>query len=241
MPTKTKLCRKCGQTKDVELFGADKNSSDGRRYECKQCRSGNEKHVYEVSKGKISARAKKYKDKNRGKVRAAGRKYYHKHKEEALLYRQENAERIRTNARTYRNRIRPRAIAYFRDYYRRNKKQLIAKQGVYVTGRLKVDINFRILSYLRGRVYRALMGYSKAAKTKELLGCSIEELRAHIESKFLKGMTWDNYGQWHMDHIIPCCSFNMSIPEEQRRCFHFTNLQPLWAIDNIRKGGRMLV
>lgn len=71
----------------------------------------------------------------------------------------------------------------------------------------------------------------------ELLGCDINFLRGHLESKFQKGMTWENYNHkgWHMDHIIPCAVFDMTNEEEQRVCFHYTNLQPLWAKDNISK------
>jgi len=78
----------------------------------------------------------------------------------------------------------------------------------------------------------------KTGKTLELTGCSKEELITHLQSKFTEGMTWDNYGEWHIDHILPCVSFNLEDPEEQKKCFHWTNLQPLWAIDNIRKGAK---
>ena len=71
----------------------------------------------------------------------------------------------------------------------------------------------------------------------ELTGCSKEDLIKHLESQFTDGMTWENYGEWHIDHIRPCCSFNLEDPEEQKTCFHWTNLQPLWAIDNMKKGG----
>ena len=60
----------------------------------------------------------------------------------------------------------------------------------------------------------------------------------HIQNKFTEGMLWDNYGLWHIDHIRPCSKFDLSKPKEQRKCFHYSNLQPLWAIDNIRKGSR---
>jgi hypothetical protein len=78
----------------------------------------------------------------------------------------------------------------------------------------------------------------KHGNTMELTGCTTEELIKHLSSKFTEGMTLDNYGYWHIDHIKPCDSFNLEDPEEQLKCFHWTNLQPLWAIDNLRKGSK---
>lgn len=71
-----------------------------------------------------------------------------------------------------------------------------------------------------------------------MIGCSIAELRAHLESKFQAGMTWANYGEWHIDHERPVASFDLRDPEQQRQCFHFTNLQPLWADENNKKGAK---
>jgi hypothetical protein len=64
-----------------------------------------------------------------------------------------------------------------------------------------------------------------------------------MESKFLPGMTWDNRGLrgWHIDHIVPCSFFDLANPEQQRKCFHYTNLQPLWAADNLRKSDKLVV
>ena len=69
------------------------------------------------------------------------------------------------------------------------------------------------------------------------MGCTTDELVAHLEKQFTPGMTWDNwaYRGWHIDHIRPCASFDLADPEQQRECFHYTNLQPLWAVDNMRK------
>jgi hypothetical protein len=70
----------------------------------------------------------------------------------------------------------------------------------------------------------------------ELIGCSIDKLWNHLESKFESWMTKENYGLWHVDHIIACAKFDLTRPEQQRTCFHYTNLQPLEAIENMRKG-----
>jgi hypothetical protein len=72
--------------------------------------------------------------------------------------------------------------------------------------------------------------------TEELLGCSIENLKKHLEKQFTQGMSWKNYGKWHVDHIKPCANFDLSKKTEQQKCFNYNNLQPLWAVDNLKKG-----
>lgn len=109
---------------------------------------------------------------------------------------------------------------------------------IYVKYRKRNDIKYRILCNLRNRLYYALVKGTKSAKTIELVGCAIEELQDHLESQFIKGMSWDNYGKWHLDHIRPCASFDLTLEEEQRKCFHYTNLQPLWAAENSAKGAK---
>jgi hypothetical protein len=93
-------------------------------------------------------------------------------------------------------------------------------------------------SLLRSRVYSALKNYheSKQLHTLEYLGCTLEDLRIHLESKFLSNMSWDNQGSgWHIDHIKPCASFDLTKEEEIQQCFHYTNFQPLWGPDNLSK------
>lgn len=96
---------------------------------------------------------------------------------------------------------------------------------------------FKIKVNLRRRVHHALMGENKSAKTFELIGCSAEDFKTHIEGLWLEGMSWDNYGPsgWHVDHIKECHTFDLSDPHQQRECFHFSNQRPLWAKDNLRR------
>jgi hypothetical protein len=110
----------------------------------------------------------------------------------------------------------------------------------YIRGRRESDPAFKLISYIRGRIGIALKskGAKKGAKTELLVGCSIQELKNHLQTQFKTGMTWDNYGDWHVDHIRPCCSFDLIKIEEQKICFHYTNLQPLWAAENFKKNGR---
>lgn len=97
----------------------------------------------------------------------------------------------------------------------------------------------KLAATLRARVREALRwsGAQKSEKTMALIGCTITELKAHLESQFLPGMSWSNWTTdgWHIDHIRPCASFDLTDPEQQKTCFHYSNLQPLWALDNLRK------
>jgi hypothetical protein len=100
--------------------------------------------------------------------------------------------------------------------------------------------NYHISKLLRSRVLKVLNGMMKSAPTLELLGCSLEYLRQHLQSRFRRGMTWGNHGKrWHIDHIIPCASWDLSDPRQQRLAFHFTNLRPLGASENRRKHAKV--
>jgi len=105
--------------------------------------------------------------------------------------------------------------------------------------RRKTDLTFRILCALRSRTRLAIKSQKtiKTSTTHILIGCSIEFFKEYIESKFLPTMTWENYGKyWHIDHIVPCYYFDLLKEEEQKRCFHYTNLQPLFARTQIING-----
>ena len=97
-------------------------------------------------------------------------------------------------------------------------------------------IEVRLLSNIRKCIWQACGGKPGYLTTLKSLGCSVKYLKAYIADKLRQNMTWDNYGKWHIDHIKPCSSFDLSKPEQQRRCFHYSNLQPLWAKDNLSKG-----
>lgn len=130
------------------------------------------------------------------------------------------------------------------DYYHKNKEKKseydkknrseVAKQR---RERYKVDLNYKLTCNLRSRLHVALKRNKKTSHTMDLLGCSIDELKLHIESQFNNGMSWDKImnGEIHIDHIKPCASYDLSDLIQQRECFHYTNLQPLWAIDNFKK------
>lgn len=125
-----------------------------------------------------------------------------------------------------------------REIYSLTKDKINETRRKTLQKRRDTDPKYRVMMALHCRLYMAVKQHQ--GKTMELTGCSKEELLNHLSSKFTEGMTWENYGKWHIDHIRPCASFNLTDPEEQKICFHWTNLQPLWAIDNIKKGSTIL-
>jgi hypothetical protein len=136
---------------------------------------------------------------------------------------------------------------------RRSTPESKAKSAEYQNERYRIDSDYRIKRLLRGRIKKALKNQNskKYFKTLDLLGCTPEECNKYLESKFQTSrpnhpnpnqvMTWENQGYygWHIDHIKPCSSFDLSDPEQQKLCFHYTNLQPLWAEDNFAKNDNM--
>lgn len=101
----------------------------------------------------------------------------------------------------------------------------------------KTNTNYIIKKNLRNYINKAVRNYEtyKNKKLLELLGCSFLEFRQHLESTFQSGMTWDNYGKWEIDHIIPCAAFDLTDSEQQKICFNYKNMQALWKMDNINK------
>lgn len=99
------------------------------------------------------------------------------------------------------------------------------------------NLNYKISLNVRRRINALLSNDIKYSKALELLGCSTEELRIHLEKQFQQGMNWNNWNKegWHIDHIIPCNRFDLTKLEEQKKCFHYTNLRPLWAKDNLSR------
>jgi hypothetical protein len=98
--------------------------------------------------------------------------------------------------------------------------------------------NYRLKRLLRSKMHAALAGRSKTASTLTLLGCSINALRRYLKKQFAEGMSWDNHGEWHINRIRPCASFDATKRSQQRACFHYSNLQPLWCADNQAKCSR---
>ena len=258
----TKICGKCGEEKPFTLeFFSERSDTKRLRSECKVCRREYQRQYhkknYEENKERYMEKAKEWYKENRERKQEKCKEWYKEnkdaHKENGRKWYEENKERrlekckewhknnlgkASEYSKRWRDTNREKAQASQRDYYKRNKEKRLAYHKEYI----RTNINANIAKKLRVRVWQALKGRATpSSSTLEVLGCSIETLKKQFTSQFREGMTWEKFmsGEIHIDHIIPCSSFNLEDPEEQKRCFHCTNLQPLWAEDNLKKSAKL--
>jgi hypothetical protein len=130
-------------------------------------------------------------------------------------------------------------LEYNKNYEKLNKQKVRNTKNAYRKKKYQEDPVFAISIKLRIRIKRAITNKLRSS-TDSLIGCSIEELKIYLESKFQPGMTWNNYSLygWHIDHVIPLSSFDLTDPQELKKACHYTNLQPLWAKDNLSKSNK---
>lgn len=210
------FCKACQTEKDISEFQRDKQTKSGYRYECKLCRN---------KKIKL----------NSENVKASNRKKYLKHK-----------VRIRQNCNKYYLQNREQLLKYAKEYRDKNKdiekqksQQRLPKRRANRKKRYDSDILFKLKSNMRSRIWEAFKAKSwKKDRTQAIIGCTFQEAKDIIEQKFTDDMSWNNYGQWHIDHKIPISSAKTK--EELLALCHISNLQPLWAMDNIKKSNKII-
>lgn len=213
----TKKCTRCSQEKRISEFSRDKSTKDGLNYYCRKC---------------SSAIGLAWQAKNSEKVRAAHAAWYIVHRNEILAkratYRANNREQIRIYSAAYQAAHRTAEAAYDRH-------------------RLQTNLQYRLAHALRKRLFKAVRSQlsggepgKRGGSAVRDMGCSIVEFKNYIESKFQPGMSWDNWGPkgWHIDHIVPLSKFDLTNREQFLKACHYTNLQPLWARDNLSKGAQ---
>lgn len=169
-----------------------------------------------------------YRKNNKEKENQRSREYYKQNKKSCLEYhktwrlknyiKKERKKKIFTDEEIKERKEKKKEYAriYYRNYYKKNISQKIALR-------------------FKQRLWRLLKGKKVKFKIEELIGCTKEYLVKYLENKFEKGMTWNNHGEWHIDHIKSCISFNLEDDNELKKCFNYTNLRPLWAIDNLKR------
>ena len=218
-----KTCTKCKVEKELTEFNKDKTRHDGFQYTCKKC----VKDYRLKNKKTINQYSKHYRLINSDKIKKSSKEYYDENKYKFKEYRTNNIDKIKNSDKEYRIKNKEK----IKEYYSKNKKRINEyrkiKRNSNPLYKLSCNIRRRILSSLK----------NKTKNTCNILGCTIEEFKLHLENKFVDGMTWDNQGEWHLDHIYPV---SLAKDEEELiRLNHYTNFQPLWALDNIRKSNKI--
>ena len=187
-------------------------------------------------------KAKKYREKNRDRLILQQRDYYSKNRKKLNEQKRKWCSENKDKIKIYQAKRRDESLIYHKAYRARPgyKEKFRNYINTYTKNRARIDDDFRLRKNLRKRIWDALKGTCKSASTMKLIGCTIEELWIHLESckSWEPWMTRENYGAggWDVDHIIACAKFNLTDPEQQKFCFHYTNLQPMEHIANIKKG-----
>jgi hypothetical protein len=212
-----KICNKCRQNKELKDFNIKKASKDGYGSTCRSC----------VKEYNDSYDFTKYNQINKEKISKRQTQYYIDNKEQILI-----------KTKNYFNNNKDKHQKKVKEWYVNNKEQHLIKTKLYIKNRLKTDPVFKLKETLRRRLYSLLIKNQipKTYSASNLLGCTVQECKHHIELNFKEGMSWDNHGSyWEIDHIKPCSSFNLTDIEQQKQCFHYTNLQPLTISENRSK------
>jgi len=253
---KTKICTKCKKELPAtkEYFYGNPGGKYGLNSDCKVCTCERTKKYRMEHKEEIRIFKKKYSKEhslelkkyhkqycieNREKVSKQKKKWQNGHQKQVIerskRYYRENRDEILKKTKAYRQKHKMHYRNYAKKYFQTHRKE----KNEYCRNKRKTNIEYRILCSLRSRLGDAIrsQGAIKSDHTKKLIGCTVKFLIRHIESQFDAKMSWDNYGRkgWHIDHKKPCAAFDLTKPEEQKKCFHYTNLQPLWHDDNFKK------
>jgi hypothetical protein len=207
----TKICSKCKIQHSIENFNKDKTRRDSLSYICKQCSIDKKNKYINNNKEKVLLSYKIYRENNKERILKTKKENYYKNIDKIKIYRKKYNKENRE---------------YFNNW-EKNKAE--------------TDILFRLSRNMRSRLRSFLKSEKiiKKTKTMDIVGCDSHFLKEYLEQKFQQGMSWGNYGVWHIDHIIPLSSANSE--EEIYKLCHYTNLQPLWGIDNIKKSNKILI
>jgi hypothetical protein len=217
-----KECIKCFISKPEDLFRKNRNA-------CKECESKSAKEWQLNNKEKVKLNEKIYREKNKERLKEKNAKYY-----------SNNIEYFKKKKKEWREFNKERESNYSKEYFLKNTDKIRKRNRDYSKKRYDTDELYRLKINLRTRmsIYCKKRGFKKGHLV-DLLGCSWGEFKAHIESKWTEGMSWENYKYrgWHIDHIIPLSSAETK--DDLYSLCHYTNLQPLWWIDNFKKGSKL--
>jgi len=264
MSVEIKTCTKCGELKPAIEFRRDKKAKGGLRAQCKTCDAEYQREYREANPEKTAEYLREYRKANREKLAGYNREWYKANLERAAKcsrehykanrekvaertrkWRRANPEKAAEHSRKYREANREKIAERKRRYRETNCEKVAEYNREYRRNRKAEDIQFKLVCNLRNRLYHAVKGNFKNGSAVRDLGCTIEELKEYLEAKFEPGMTWENWGRgggkdvWNIDHVRPLSSFDLTDRKQLKKVCHYTNLQPLWAEDNMRKGDKM--
>ena len=254
-----KQCTKCKEVKPLSEYSKKCNGKDSR---CKTCRGAYNKQYYqqnrerlnerhkqyvkqyrEQNKERISEQKKQYREQNKERIREQKKQYYQQNRERVneyqKQYREQNKERVNEYQKQYREQNKERVNERQKQWQKQNNARIREMERLNSKKRRDTDPLYKMTRTIRSLMYNSIkkQGYSKRSKTYKILGCDFETFKKHIERQFTKGMNWNNHGEWHYDHIIPISSAQTE--EEVIKLNHYTNFQPLWAEDNLRKSNKI--
>lgn len=225
MSDSQKTCTKCSVSQPLTAFNKNRRYPDGLTYYCKTCIKTNNADRYATAREGRIVYAREYREKNRERMRGRARDRH-----------VQNRGRNVTAMRVYYSENRVRIVEARKAWRKRNRAAITAA----LRHRRHVDPAYKMYHNYRVRLRSLLRGGRTTLRFRDLVGCSTEDLRLHIEAQFLPGMSWDNHGPvWHIDHVLPLSWADPTSDDDLRRVLHHTNLRPLWARENLRKGARI--
>lgn len=202
----------------------------------------NQKYFTEEERKKAKKkRDKNYRENNKEKCLKRHKEYYQNNKKEinlkAKIYYQNNKENIDNYQKEYQKNNKIKILLQKRKYNTKYRKFYREEINEKIKNKRKNNIQYKLSTSLRSRLYKAIKNDYKSGSAVKDLGCSVPELKLYLEAKFQPGMSWDNWSftGWHIDHIIPLDSFDLTNREELLKAVHYTNLQPMWAEENLQK------
>lgn len=183
---------------------------------------------------------KAYRQEHKGEKKKYLKQYSLEHRKERREYELENKEKLLRKRQEYRQANKERINEYQRKYNLENREKVNENQRKYVNRRRKEDVNFRLAHDLRSRLRDVIRGGNSGSAVRDL-GCSIPELKIYLQNQFKEGMDWGNWTNngWHIDHIVPVSLFDLTDRNQFLQAAHYTNLQPMWAIDNLKKSNKL--
>lgn len=245
MDTPLKTCRVCRQSKGIDQFSLhDNRKPNNYRSECKACRNAaaSTKHFSEHGPSKRKP-LPPYTGPGKESLQAYGRRYREVRREEVKQIKRTWIAKPKNRAKETAGAARRRAENdNYREWREANQPNVNARAAARAKERRRTDEDYRIGSLIRSRMNDGLRRAvaRKSVGSEALLGCTFQQARDHLFSLFTPNMTIEAFmaGKIHIDHKIPCCAFDLTRKSEQCKCFHYSNLQPLWGPNNLAKGGK---